>query len=227
MRAGLVSCVIPVRDGARYIGAAIDSVLAQTHPSVEIIVVNNGSTDETPEVVRRFGDEVRMVTHERPRAIPIARMRGVHESEGEFVAFLDSDDLWCEERIERQLSHVRTGDLEVSFCDIENFWEDGLEGEAEQWRAAGRTRGSYLVTTALTRRAVFDDVPLPSELRHMDSASWILQLRESRIRMGRLPEVLVLRRRHANNLTRRRPDIAYDEVFDLLKRRLDRQRQAG
>jgi glycosyltransferase involved in cell wall biosynthesis len=223
MSADLVTCVIPVRDGARYLGEAITSALEQTHSSMEVVVIDDGSVDASAEVARGFGDSVRLFGHEPPVGLPAARSHGVRIAHGDLVAFLDADDLWEPDRIERQLAHLRAHRWAVSFCEAENFWEDGFEQEAEQWHAAGRVRGTYMLITALARRRVFARTPLPQHLAHMDSAAWILALREAAVPLGLLPEVLVHRRRHATNMSRDTTAV-YEDVFEILKTRLDRRR---
>ena len=226
MSGELVTCIIPVRDGARYLDAAITSALAQTHSSIEVVVIDDGSVDSSAEVARSFGESVRLVTHEHPRGAPAARAHGVAITQGDLVAFLDADDLWQPDRIERQLAHLRAQRLAVSFCEVRNFWEDGFEHEADRWQAAGRLRGSYLFIAALARRGVFARVPVPLHHPHMDSAAWILALREAGVPTGLLPEVLVHRRRHATNISRDAAAV-YDDVFEILKARLDRRRTSA
>jgi len=94
-----VSVVIPVYNAERYIGKAIESALRQTHPPLEVIVIDDGSTDSTADVANSFGDRIRCVR--QANAGPArARNRGVRESRGEFVAFLDADDEWLPEHLE-------------------------------------------------------------------------------------------------------------------------------
>src|ERR1022692_2070993 len=97
-----VSAVIPTYNRARFVGEAIDSILAQSRPVDEIIVVDDGSTDNTVESLKKYGAAIRCVRHQNngPSA---ARNRGVKESKCDFVAFLDSDDLWVPRKNELQL----------------------------------------------------------------------------------------------------------------------------
>lgn len=100
MDAGLVSVVIPAYGQARFLGEAIRSVLEQTHRSVEAIVVDDASPDETPEVVRQFADpRVRCVVHERNLGLPEARNSGIRAARGSLVAFLDADDVLHPEKV--------------------------------------------------------------------------------------------------------------------------------
>jgi len=98
-----VSAIIPVFNGAVTIAEAIDSALAQSYPSLEVIVVNDGSTDATAEVLRRYGERIKVI--DRPNSgIAVSRNLGVAAAQGEYLAFLDSDDAWAPAMIERTVA---------------------------------------------------------------------------------------------------------------------------
>src|ERR687893_681850 len=101
MSAPLVSCIVPVFNGERYLQAALDSIFAQTYRSLEVLVVDDGSTDNTAAIVGSYGDRVRYLQQDNhgPSA---ARNRGIEAATCEFIAFLDADDLWHAEKLERQ-----------------------------------------------------------------------------------------------------------------------------
>ncbi len=101
--AGSVSVIIPAYNAERYIADAIESALGQTLPPYEIIVVDDGSTDGTADVVRRYGEPVRLLL-QRNRGPAAARNRGLMEARGEFVAFLDADDVWTRRNLELQVA---------------------------------------------------------------------------------------------------------------------------
>ncbi len=97
----LVSVIIPTYNRARFLKEALASVLAQTYRPLEIIVVDDGSTDETPKVVSRFPVRYVRTPH---RGVAAARNRGLNKARGALIAFLDSDDLWLPRKIEVQVS---------------------------------------------------------------------------------------------------------------------------
>ena len=101
MSAG-VSVVIPCFNYGKFLGAAIDSVLAQTHAAREIIIVDDGSTDASAEVARGYGAPVTLIS--RPNGgISAARNTGIREASAELLGFLDADDLWTSDKLERQV----------------------------------------------------------------------------------------------------------------------------
>lgn len=103
-----VTAVISTFNRANLVGRAIESVINQTYGNMEIIVVDDHSTDNTEEVVKGFGESrVRYIRHENNKGGPAARNTGIKAATGEYIAFLDDDDEWVENKIERQLQYVQ------------------------------------------------------------------------------------------------------------------------
>ena len=102
----LVSVIIPAFNPGRFIVEALESVDAQQYPNIEIIVVDDASTDETPNILESMSDHVRHIRQDRAGA-SVARNRGILASAGEYVAFLDADDIWHPEKLEIQYVFMR------------------------------------------------------------------------------------------------------------------------
>lgn len=103
---GLASVIIPAYNAAAYVAEAVDSVLAQDYPEVEIVVVNDGSKDNTLEVLRGYGDRIRVIDQANAGP-PKARNAGLAAVRGEFVAFLDADDIWLPGKLSTQIAHLQ------------------------------------------------------------------------------------------------------------------------
>jgi glycosyltransferase involved in cell wall biosynthesis len=114
-RSPLVTAVIATYNRANLVSRAIRSILDQTYKNVEIIVVDDGSTDDTQRVLRQFVDQVRVI-HQENAGPSAARNRGIAAAKGEIVAFLDSDDLWLPKKIERQVSALQRAGASVACC---------------------------------------------------------------------------------------------------------------
>src|SRR5262249_16695009 len=110
----LVSIIIPPYNSARYLCDAIDSVLAQTFTDFEVLVIDDGSTDETESLMSRYGPPIRYIRQEN-RGVARARNRGIEESRGGYVAFLDADDTWFPHKLERQIEALKLRG-EYRFC---------------------------------------------------------------------------------------------------------------
>ncbi|MBV8859321.1 MAG: glycosyltransferase [Acidobacteria bacterium] len=125
-----VSVVIPTYNRARLLGRAIRSVLAQSYCDFEVIVVDDGSTDETAGVVESFGDRrVRYVALARNGGAGAARNAGIRLARGKFLAFQDSDDEWLPSKLAKQMSAFERGPsgLGVVYSDMRRVWDDGRE----------------------------------------------------------------------------------------------------
>lgn len=116
-----VSVIIPNYNYAQYVGQAIDSVLNQTYSNIEIIVVNNGSTDNSLEILKRFGNRICLVDQENLRQSG-ARKSGLSRATGDYIAFLDADDTWESKKIEKQMLLFSTK-TELVYCGIGSFSE--------------------------------------------------------------------------------------------------------
>jgi glycosyltransferase involved in cell wall biosynthesis len=225
----LISCIVPVYNGERYLSDALDSILNQSYRPLEIIVVDDGSTDGTARLIAGYGERVRYLY--QPNAGPAAaRNFGLTAARGEFVAFLDADDLWHPRKLERQMERFleRPG-LDLCVTMVQNFWMPELAEEM------GRLHGSryahplpgYVTATLLTRRSLFDSIGFfDPGLRHGDSTEWFLRARAQNLMIELLPEVLVYRRVHPASLSRNRASESRDEFLKLLKARLN-GRHAG
>jgi glycosyltransferase involved in cell wall biosynthesis len=115
-----VSVVIPTYNRAWGVKAAVDSVLAQDYKDFELIVVDDGSTDDTSEVLASYGDDIRVYFQEN-KGVSAARNRGIAEASGRFIAFLDSDDLWLPKKLSAQVEffHQKPDAL---ICQTEEVW---------------------------------------------------------------------------------------------------------
>lgn len=115
---GLVSVVIPTYNRARYLAEAVESVLAQSYPHVEVIIIDDGSTDDTSAVAARYASKVRYVWQPNSER-GAARNRGLRLARGEFVAFLDSDDVWMPDKLARDLQlFQRRPEIGLVYSDI-------------------------------------------------------------------------------------------------------------
>lgn len=211
MQKGLVSVIIPNYNYARYVGGAIDSALAQTYPDVEVIVVDDGSTDATKDVLINYGNGITTVSQQN-QGVAAARNNGVAASSGEFIAFLDADDEWLPEKVEKQVAMLRSdpslGLVHVGVEEIDpdsNVLRDRLEGASgdathELLMIGGRGilgGGSGL----MVRRTVFDEIG-GFDVRLSTSADWDFFYQIARRHpVGFVSEVLLKYRVHTANMS--------------------------
>ena len=169
-RPPLVSVVVPTFNRAAQIGAAVDSVLAQTYPHWELIVVDDGSQDETPLMLSAYGERIRTIRQEN-RGVSAARNRGILAAAGEFIALLDSDDYWLPDKLAAQVAYFRQHPA-LMLCQTEEIWvRNGrrVNPKARHRKFAGmifeRTLPLCLISPSavMLRRSLLDEVGLFDE----------------------------------------------------------------
>lgn len=218
----LISCIVPVYNGARYLGAALESVLAQGWQPLELLVVDDGSTDSTPAIAARFGPRLRYLRQARggPAA---ARNHGLRQARGELIVFQDADDLWPAGRLTRQADRF-AADPQLQIL-VGRAQCVRLEAGALQPLAEPALM--FSVTSAMMRRRAFDILGGFDESLHTsDDVDWFLRAREADLRLEVEAACNVLYRRHDENITGDRP-AALGNFLRALKLSLDRRRPTG
>jgi glycosyltransferase involved in cell wall biosynthesis len=160
MQSSLISCIVPVFNGEPYLSETLDSILAQSYRPLEIIVADDGSTDRTANVVANYGDTIRYLKQENAGP-PAARNLGLSSARGEFIAFLDADDLWHPDKLARQKARFDAQPaLDGSIAYVQNFWRPEPAQEALHYRDRFLSKPvpGYLCAALLARRAVFERV---------------------------------------------------------------------
>jgi glycosyltransferase involved in cell wall biosynthesis len=227
----LVSCVVPTFNAARYLPQALASILDQTHGELEVVVVDDGSEDDTLAIAATAGSRVRVV--QQTRLGPAAtRNRGVQEARGAFLAFLDPDDLWQSDKLELQLRCFEADpalDLCVSHARL--IWEPEAAEQAQRLQHLPRASEpvpGFATTTLLARRQVFETVGLfDPDLWFADAVDWFLRAEAAGLKRLLLPEALTLHRMHGRNLSQRREQDSRQEFLRIVKRWADRRRTLG
>jgi glycosyltransferase involved in cell wall biosynthesis len=207
---GLVSVVIPNYNYAHYLREAIDSVLSQTYPELEVIVVDDGSSDNSPEVLASYGERIKSV-FQKNQGVSAARNNGVAASTGEFIAFLDADDSWLPTKVEKQVAifrsdptiglvHVAVNEVDAAGNSLLERYEGlkgNIAGELLMLKRAGILGGgSGLMVT----REVFVEVG-GFDPGLSTSADWDFFYQvSSRYRVGFVPELLLRYRIHSTNM---------------------------
>lgn len=222
-----ISVIVPVHNGARYLAECIQSVLDQRHPSLELLVVDNASTDATADVARAF-PAVRYL-HLPDKGLARALNHGLEHCRGRFLASLDADDLWTPNRLALQLeTFARNPEVELVFGHVEQFISPELEESVKATLSVrhkllpGRHRGTMLIRTESFWRVG----PFEPSVDFGEFLDWYMRAAEQHIRDVMLPEVVTLRRVHGANLgyTERNRRVEYARV---LKRGLDRRRRSS
>lgn len=205
-----ISVIIPSYNAARYVAEAVESSLDQTLPPLEVIVVDDGSTDETGEILRRYGDRIRLVRQPNG-GLPNARNRGIRESRGDLIALLDADDVWVPDKLEKQWRRLRDHpDAGLVHSDFLYWFTEGDEkvpSNGLNRERSGQCLGKMFLgngvnsSTALIRRACLDRVGLFDEsLRACEDYDFFLRFARH-YEFAYVDEQLALYRQHASNMS--------------------------
>jgi len=222
----MISVIIPVFNGEAYIAETIESVLGQTPPPGEVLIVDDGSTDGTADVIHGFGSRVQY--QRQPNQGPgAARNLGIQTAAGDMLAFLDADDVWMPDKLKLQAAALdQDPALDLVFCHMSQFISPDLApATAATLIADGTSRPAPLISCLLARRTAFDRVGLLRTDIKTDFVDWYLRAQEASLHMRTLDDLLVTRRIHSGNFTLKHRDIRV-EYLGLLKASLDRRRAA-
>jgi glycosyltransferase involved in cell wall biosynthesis len=194
------SVVIAVRDGERYLGQALDSVLAQTAPPLDVVVVDDGSADGTVALASSYGRPVRVVSQRRAGQAG-ALNRGVAETTADVLAFLDHDDLWPPDSLERRLEPLAAGgDDAAVFGRVEQFLSPELDPDTVRVRFDAGPRRVDALGTMVIRRPAFSLVgPLDEGLASGAVIEWVSRALAAGIQALHIDDVVLRRRIHGGN----------------------------
>ncbi len=211
-----VSIIIPCYNGSQFLAETLDSALGQSHADKEIIVVDDGSTDDSPSIMDRYGERIRVV-RQANAGLPAARNAGIRVASGEAFAFLDADDWWTPDFLARMVEALERSGAGIAYCGWQNVGLPGPRGrpyvppdyEAMPDKLEKLVEGvGWPVHAALTRRDVLFAAGLfnPALKSCEDFALWIRAATRNRLVL--VPEVLAFYRFHGNQMTSNRGRIA-------------------
>jgi glycosyltransferase involved in cell wall biosynthesis len=221
------SVILPVRDGARFVGEAIVSALLQLDPTDEVIVVDDASRDQTRGIVTAIIDRRIELLTGAGRGVSSARNIGLAKATGEFVAFLDHDDMWPAARHRTMLTSLRQKpEIDAVFGRMRVRFEDRAPRNPRIAAMDNKHVGMVSVGTALFRRRIIDQINGFDEQMHFgEDVDFYNRLAEAGMRVELCETDALIYRRHDNNASN---DLTRVEggMADVLKRRIDRMRAA-
>lgn len=224
----LVSVIMPVYNGERFLAAALRNVLAQDYRPLQIVVVDDGSTDDTRAIAAQFGDDVRYV-HQTRRGPAAARNTGLRLAQGEVVAFLDVDDAWPAGKLRRQVGYL-AAHPEVAIVQgliVQQQWDSTAPGPDLVFEEVSEPYQFVNLGSAVYRRSVFETVGLFDEaLAENEDTDWFMRAWEQGVPKLVQDQVALFYRRHDQNMTHTtvHPHLKMTRLF---KRHLDRVRASG
>lgn len=222
-----LSAIIPVHNGAQYLAEAIISCLRQSIPAQEIIVVDDGSTDDTAKVAERFGDQV-IYIHQEWSGASTALNTGIARSHGEYLAFLDHDDLWNPEKTTRQLAQLQDrAALEAVFGYVEQFVSPELSTTlTNQVRIPPAPQPGIQISAMLIRRTAWERIgPFTGGKDAFAFPRWYAEAVEKKLEIEILSDVVSRRRVHHSNYARAQRNELNEQLLGLMREKIIRARR--
>lgn len=222
-----VSVILPVYNAEKYLQESLDSILMQTLQPYEIIVIDDGSTDNSLQLLERLGSKIILISREN-RGLAATLNQAIQLAQGEFIAFLDADDLWVPNKLEQQVDFLyRHTDQEACFGMMQQFISPELPDFIKSTIYCPTIiQNGIMKITLMIRRTAFDRVGWFNEmLQRGDFVDWFARAEEVALRYTVLPELLTFRRLHRNSLSSQHQH--EKDLIKVAKAVLDRRRATG
>lgn len=195
----LVSVIMPVYNSSRYLGEAIESVLGQSYEALELILIDDASSDESVTIIHSYqakDPRVHLIALEENQGAAVSRNAGLRQARGQYVAFLDSDDLWVQDKLRRQLDFMKTQGHDFTFTAYAFITSTGSIRPAGAQPPFSLDYRGLLKNTAIPCSTVVIDqasigsFQMPLVRRGQDTATWLMLMRERGVIAYSMNEVL-------------------------------------
>ena len=215
MKEGLVSIVTPLYNSEKYIEETILSVLDQTYNNWEMLIIDDCSTDNGPNIVKKYTEQderIKYLKLEENSGAAVSRNKAIELAEGEYVAFLDSDDLWKKEKLEKQIKFMKENNYAISFTEYEEINENGKKlNILIKSPKKPVTYRSYLLTnpigclTGMYSVKKLGKIYMPNLRKRQDTGFWLNILKKDNAYP--LSETLALYRINSSSLSFKKTDL--------------------
>lgn len=222
-----VSVVVPCFNAAAYLAEALESIFLQRHPAIEVIVIDDGSTDDSVGVAQRFADRIKLMKQTN-QGISRARNAGLKICNGDIIAFLDADDIWPSDSLSIRLDALGRGpERAYVFGAVEHFVSPDVPEHERTQLICPETRPGRLAGSMLMHRDAFERVGYFDDcFRSGETMDWVARATEAGMKAVCVDATVLRRRIHANNTVRREAAQQKDYLF-ALKASMNRRRGPG
>ena len=227
----LVSAILPVYNGERYLSETLESLLRQTYPALEVIAIDDGSRDRSPAILdgygQKFGGRLRII-HIPNSGVSNARNAGVEKARGSYIAFIDQDDLWTPDKVARQVDALTRSHSRISFTNMAIIDKEGHIRLSRVRRFPGRDELNWFerilfdplvgISSVILERSLFlESGGFSAELKLAEDYDLLLRILHTE-RAEVLDEPLLLYREHGESNTYTRMDALFKETTMVLGR---------
>jgi len=224
-----ISVIFPIYNCKRYIGEAMESILSQTYPASEIIVIDDGSRDGSRDVIKSFSSPRIRYFYQTNKGIGGARNLGIKLSNGNYLTFLDQDDYWEPNKLQLQVdTFLKNPKIELLFTYVQQFISPELsEEETKNKVCPEQPMPGYLAGTMMAKREAFHRAGLfPTDFRVGEFVDWYARAMEKGLKMELIPDVLYHRRIHTTNTVLKEINNRHD-YLKVLRASIMRRREQG
>lgn len=212
-----VSVLIPCYNAGRFLKAALESILAQTYTDYEIILVDDGSEDNTAAVAAQY-PQIRYIRHEH-KGVSAARNAAVALAKGEFITFLDADDMWMPQKLEKQVAYMtQHPECELVYAVARNFFDGVPEAMTRRQKELMEAGLEHYMPSCCVRRGLYEKYGgYCEDYAYAEDTQWTFRLQAAGININHcIPEVLYLRRIHDENITLKHEAPGQKEILALM-----------
>lgn len=224
MKNNFVSVIMPVFNAGKYVEEAIESVLNQTYKNFEFICVNDHSTDNSLSILESFGDKIKVINNKNNCGTAESRNNGIRIANGEFLAFIDNDDVWEKNKLEIQINQFKNNpDLDISFSNMECFLSPELnEAERKLYYCPTNPIPGYIPSSIVIKRTSFDKVGyFDSKWKNGESVAWLSKIQEIGLKEETTNRILLKRRIHKSNKSIVDKSISNQDYLSIIKEHFD------
>jgi glycosyltransferase involved in cell wall biosynthesis len=212
-----ISVILPCYNGGKYLSEAISSILKQTHKNIELIIINDGSKDDSLAVINSYAQQdqrIRVVSREN-RGLVRSLNEGISLATGEYIARMDQDDISLAHRLEKQLAYMESKNLDLVGAAVLRFKSGEEKTKPKYYPTAHDELATSIITlgpsfahpTVLARRQVFDSFQYDPRYEYAeDYALWLKITLSHKFRLGNVNEILLHYRRHETQMTTLKKD---------------------
>lgn len=221
----VISVIVPVFNGESYLAEALQSILEQDYRPLQVLVVDDGSTDQSAALAETTPDV--QVLRKEHSGLAATLNHGIAQATGALLAFLDADDLWLPGKLTCQVAALQNDPtLDMVFCHIRQFRVAPGNGRIE--RVFSPAQPGVAKTGMMIWHSSFNKVGgFPEGVEHHDFLDWYARACGVGLKSSVLPDVLALRRVHEHNLGRQNPAMKHQKFLNALRANLNRRRQQG
>lgn len=208
MKDDLISIIIPVYNAEKFLDETVNTVLNQTYKNFELILVNDGSKDKSVDVIKKYNDKrIKLIDNKNNKGAALSRNDGIRKAKGRYICFLDADDLWNKEKLEKQINFMKEKECAFSFTGYEFANENGIPNGKKvfipkklNYKSALKNTTISTITVMIDTKKMDKDLIYMNNVKSEDTATWWNILKNGYEAFG-LNEILSFYRRSDGTLS--------------------------